>query len=177
MSNPSKQDVLAAESVCGQFVHLLDEAMLKVENCLEQLDDDQVWWRPNDGLNSIGNLLLHMSGNLRQWGIDGVTQNDDQRDRESEFTSDRNASKVALMELVRGTVAEEKAILANLDVETLNQPRSVQGFDVSVLEILFHTMPHFMGHTHQIIYITRLILGDQYRYAWTPDGDRSGVPV
>ena len=68
-----------------EMSHLIDASLLKIDHCLGQLNDEQIWWRPGEGQNSIGNLLLHMCGNLRQWAIVPLTDGEDQRDRAAEF--------------------------------------------------------------------------------------------
>ena len=52
--------------------HYWAEYIDKIERATAQLDDDAVWWRPNEHSNSIANLLLHLSGNLRQWVLGGL---------------------------------------------------------------------------------------------------------
>jgi hypothetical protein len=47
--------------------YLANEYPAKLRLAMAALPDDQLWWRPNNGSNSVGNLLLHLNGNLRQW--------------------------------------------------------------------------------------------------------------
>ncbi len=57
-------DELAA-AVGAAAAHKLDSALERIQHCLGQLTDGQVWHRSQPGLNSIGNLILHLCGNLR----------------------------------------------------------------------------------------------------------------
>ena len=161
----------------ADMAHLLDASMKKIRNCVAQIDDQQVWWRPQESLNSIGNLLLHLAGNLRQWGIVHVLQQDDRRDRDSEFSADGGHTRDELLAHLTETVTEAQAVMQKLTADDLLSRRIIQGFDVSVLEALGHTVTHFTGHTHQIITLTRLILGDNYEYDWDPTKPRTSVPA
>ena len=63
----------------------LEAAFGRIKHCLRQLSEEQVWWRPSPALNSIGNLILHLCGNLRQWIVAGLGGAADHRNRPSEF--------------------------------------------------------------------------------------------
>lgn len=163
--------------VASELTGLLDESLNKVRHCLGQLSDEQIWQRPAPTMNSVGNLLLHISGNLRQWAICGVGQLPDARDRDGEFSATGGLSGEELIELVESTVRETAKLIGGLNAETLSEPRSIQEFDVTVLGALCHTVTHFVGHTHQIIQLTRLMLGDEYDFQWSPATPRGGVPI
>ncbi len=177
---PETQSTTAADIASANiedWCHLLDAAMNKIRNCVGQLNAEQVWWRPQPTLNSIANLMLHLAGNLRQWGIVGVTNGEDDRDRESEFTANSGSSADELSAQLEATVNEAKRTFRELTPQDLLAPRKIQGFDVSILQAISHTVSHFTGHTHQIIMLTRMILGDDYEFAWSPDMPRTGVPA
>lgn len=164
-------------TLVDDFAHLLDASMKKIRNCLAQLDDGQTWWRPQDSMNSIGNLVLHLGGNLRQWGIVSVLEQQDQRDRDSEFAASDGASREQLLTGLTDTVAEAQKVIRSLSPDDLLSKRTIQGFEVTVLEALGHTVTHFTGHTHQIIMLTRLILKDTYKYDWDASQPRTSVPA
>lgn len=174
--SPPTADQLA-QLLIRDWCHLLDAPMNKIRHCLDQLDNKQAWWRPNPSMNSVGNLVLHLAGNLRQWGITGVKNLDDNRDRESEFIAVDGLSCEELLERLTATVSESQQVFADLSPADLIAPRTIQGFDVTVLEAIQHTITHFTGHAHQIIMLTRMIVGDGYTFAWSPDQPRTGVPA
>lgn len=155
----------------------LDQAMLKIEHCLDQLSDSQVWWRPEPSMNSFGNLMLHLAGNLRQWGIVPSTMAKDRRDRESEFSDSSRLPTDELIGLLRQTVSEAKEEWRHLNDDSLSRLVTIQGFDVTLMHAIIHTTNHFVGHTHQMVMLTRMQLGSAYRFHWTPAEDRSSVPV
>ena len=148
----------------------------RIRHCLQQLDDKQVWWRPNESLNSIANLLLHLSGNLRQWIVAGVGGAPDSRNRPEEFAQREPIPKVELWRRLEAVVSEADAVLARLTDEQLLEPRRIQGFDETVLSALFDTLAHLNGHTQEIVLMTRLQLGTAYTFAWAPATPEQGAP-
>ena len=158
-------------------VQILDQSMAKIRHCLSQLSETQVWWRPDPAMNSIGNLLLHLDGNLRQWGVTPFTLARDDRDRNGEFDSRAQMAPEALLEQLEATVEAAKQQWEHLSDDQLQRMVTIQGFTVSHLHAIMHTSSHFVGHTHQIIQLTRLLLRSSYRFHWTPAEDRGDVPV
>ncbi|MFL6229689.1 MAG: DinB family protein [Pyrinomonadaceae bacterium] len=135
----------------------------KIEHCLERLDADGVWWRPNPASNSVGNLLLHLAGNARQWIVAGVGGAEDVRARQDEFDAGTRGDEASLptaQELtarLRATLEEVDQVLARLEPRSLLDSRRIQGLsDVSVLAAVFHVVEHFSMHTGQIIQLTKL---------------------
>lgn len=142
---------------------LTSEYMPKIERCLERLSDEDLWWRPNDGSNSIGNLLLHLHGNVTQWIIGGVGGRPYQRDRQQEFDERTPLPRAELLEKLRAVIAEANTILASLDAEALAARRQIQAYDTTVLEAIYHVVEHFSMHTGQIILITKARTGGDFR--------------
>lgn len=136
--------------------HLSDDYLPKIERCLERLDEADVWWRANPESNSIGNLLLHLEGNARQWIVCGVGGEIDGRVRESEFDERETLSVRELLARLKATLTEIDRILARLDASTLLERRLIQGHHVTVLGAIFHVVEHFSMHTGQIITLTKL---------------------
>jgi uncharacterized damage-inducible protein DinB len=136
---------------------LLTAYLPRVERCLEKLSDEQVWWRPNEDSNSIGNLLLHLAGNARQWIVSGVGGRPDLRVRQEEFDERRMLSRAELLERLRETLAAADEVLARLPSSALLETRHIQGHDVTVLEAVYHVAEHFSMHTGQIILLTKML--------------------
>lgn len=166
-----------ASTAIKEFCNLLDQSMIKIEHCVRQLNDQQIWYRPGNSLNSIGNLILHLRGNLRQWAVCGIGNQTDDRKREQEFTQTEIIPAAALMGGLRETVGQAKEVFQTMNSGELLEPRNIQGFEISVYEAMSHTTTHFVGHTHQIIYLTRLQIGDQYKFQWSPENERSNLPI
>ena len=152
---------------------LVEQYLPKIERCLERLSDEQIWWRPNDESNSIGNLVLHLCGNARQWIVSGVGGAVDARKRDAEFAQREAIERGELLTLLRTTLADIEAVLKNLTAETLLERRTIQGSDVDVLEAIFHVTEHFSMHTGQIIMLTKMLTSSDLRFY----GFEDGVPV
>jgi hypothetical protein len=165
------------ESLIAELLHLIDAAEHRIHHCLRQLSEEQIWQRPRPEMNSIANQILHVCGNLKQWGVDGILGTPSDRDREAEFAADRSDGKEVILNRLTQTLGQVRKILSKLPTEQLESPRMIQGFEVTGLGALMHTIPHLVGHTHQIMQLTRWILGEEYQFDWTPDGDRSAVPL
>src|SRR6266404_3898595 len=137
--------------------HLVEDFLPKIERCLERLTDEQVWWRPNEQSNSIGNLLLHLSGNARQWIVCGVGGAADARDRDAEFAQRTAIARSDLHSLLKQTLADVDATLGQFDDDRLLDIRTIQGLEVSVLEAILHVVEHFSMHVGQIVFITKVL--------------------
>ncbi len=153
----------------------LVSALKKIEHCLEQLSDADLRWRQLPSQNSIQNIILHLCGNLRQWILHGVGGEPDVRNRPREFADRTNRPKAELLAMLCGTIAKCDCVLADFPPERLLERRRIQGFDTSVLAAILDTVSHFVGHQHQIVYITRLRLGDAYRFQWAPATPEQGA--
>ena len=152
---------------------LSTEYLPKIERCLEQLTDAQIWFRPNEASNSIGNLVLHLCGNARQWIVAGVGDSPDRRDRDSEFRQRKIIPKVQLLELLGTTINEVEQVLADLDSNVILERRTIQGKDVELLEAIFHVTEHFSMHTGQIILLTKMLAQTDMKFY----DFSSGAPV
>ena len=143
---------------------LLQDYLPKVEHCVSMLGDDALWWRPNENTNAVGNLLLHLTGNVRQWILHGVGGASCTRHRASEFNATGGADAQALLHGLRSTCAQAGAVLSEVDAASLTERRVIQGVEVSVLGAIYHALEHFSGHLGQILYITKLRTGKDLRF-------------
>src|SRR5688500_16271952 len=129
----------------------------KIERCLEQLSDEQIWWRANEQSNSIGNLVLHLCGNARQWIVCGLGSEPDARTRDAEFAQRDVLPRADLVQLLQTTLADVETLLRQLNPSVLLEKRTIQGSDVEILHAIFHVTEHFSMHTGQIILLTKLL--------------------
>jgi uncharacterized damage-inducible protein DinB len=146
--------------IAGGFIersryYLVREYPTKIERCLDVLPAEDLWRRDDASENGVGNLLLHLSGNVRQWIVSGVGGAPDARQRAGEFSAREGDHAPALMARLRDTLAEADAVLASLDAARLGERRRIQGRDVKVLDAVYHVVEHFSMHTGQIILLTK----------------------
>jgi uncharacterized damage-inducible protein DinB len=134
-----------------------EDYLPKIARCLEQLTDEEVWWRAAAESNSIGNLILHLTGNARQWIVSGVGGGADHRMRQREFDRREVIPRAELLALLEETIEEVDAALRRVDPTSVLARRQIQGQDVTVLEAIFHVVEHFSMHTGQIILLTKIL--------------------
>ena len=135
----------------------------KIERSVERLTEEDVWWRPNDASNSIGNLLLHLHGNVTQWILGGVGGKEHLRDRQQEFDERTHIAVRELLEKLRSVVEEADEIIRGLDDAALLSRRQIQKYDVTVLEAVYHVVEHFGMHTGQIILLAKARTGEDLK--------------
>jgi uncharacterized damage-inducible protein DinB len=138
---------------------LLDQYWPRLRSSVESLTEEQVWWRPNEASNSIGNLLLHLNGNVRQWLIASFGRLEDTRDRPAEFAERRAIVPAALLQKLGVTLHEASGVLSRLTEADLLDTFRIQGYSVSGLEAVYHVVEHFGTHHGQILYINKLVRG------------------
>jgi hypothetical protein len=161
-----------SEAACEE----LEKSLAKIVHCVNQLTTGQVWWRMDESQNSIGNLILHLDGNVRQWLVSGLGGTKDVRNRPLEFSERRPIAKEALLTGLDATVKEATSVLSTMNAVEWLRARRIQGFDVTGVKALFDTVPHFRGHTQEIVYRTRCLLGADYKFSWIPRTADQGAP-
>ncbi len=134
---------------------LTDEYRIKIRRAVEAMPDGTLWWRPNEASNSVGNLLLHLEGNVRQWIVAGIGGATDTRDRSAEFAARESATAADLLARLDAVLDEADAVLASLDERALLEPRAIQGRDVIVLDAVYQVVQHFALHSGQIFFIAK----------------------
>ncbi len=149
-------------------------AFARIVKALQQLDDAQIWSRPSPSSNSIGILLQHLEGNLSQWIYAGVGGNTFRREREAEFTRENGATRDQAIATLHDLEARIREVIANVPEESLLDSRRIQGFDESIMSALMSALSHLELHAGQIIYMTKLMLGDKYVVAWKPANPEQG---
>jgi uncharacterized damage-inducible protein DinB len=135
--------------------YLAVEYPTKIGRCLDVLPADALWRRADEQSNSIGNLLLHLAGNVRQWIVSSVGGAPDTRYRSGEFSAQDGGDAESLLAALRRTLDDADRVIASLTAEQLLERRSIQGRDVLVLEAVYHVVEHFALHTGQIILLTK----------------------
>jgi uncharacterized damage-inducible protein DinB len=135
---------------------LVTEYRTKIRLAVEALPEDSLWWRPNDASNSVGNLLLHLAGNVRQWMVAGVGGASDIRHRAGEFAAQSGPPRAELLAALNQVLDDVERVLGGLTPEALLEHRTIQGRDITVLDAIFICVEHFSMHLGQIILIAKL---------------------
>jgi uncharacterized damage-inducible protein DinB len=136
----------------------------RIEDCLGKLDESQIWWREAGTQNAVGNLVLHLCGNLGQWIGSGVAGEPDHRDRPAEFAAEGGVSAEELRARLRERVGQTCQTIEALSAERLAETIRVQDYDVTVLEAVAHVVEHFAQHTGQILFVTKYLTRQDLGY-------------
>jgi uncharacterized damage-inducible protein DinB len=146
------------------FLDLSVEKLLqfagRIEACLAKLNDEQIWSRGHETENAVGNLVLHLGGNVTQWIIATLGRETDRRDRDSEFMAREGPGAAELAARLRGTVEKALPIIRGLTAIQLTTTYEIQKYSVSGVEVVFHVVEHFAQHTGQIIFATKMLAGE-----------------
>jgi uncharacterized damage-inducible protein DinB len=138
----------------------LQEYLSRIEICLGKLDETQIWTRSRNNENAIGNLALHLAGNVRQWIISSLGNTADHRDRHGEFEARGGIPAAQLAARLRQAVEEATQIISSLTTAQLIGSYVIQDYPVSGVEVVYHVVEHFSQHTGQIIFATKMLSGD-----------------
>jgi uncharacterized damage-inducible protein DinB len=164
---------MSVESLFLQFsVDKLRQFTDRIEICLKALTEDQIWARGGENENAIGNLVLHLTGNVRQWIVTSLGNDPVERDRDSEFSARDGRSSAELTAALRETVERAARIIAGLQTDELTRTYEIQNYRVSGVEVVYHVVEHFAQHTGQIIFATKMLAGSDlgfYRHLRTAD--------
>lgn len=135
--------------------YLVDEYLPKIRLVVAPLSEADIWWRPVEGSNTIGNLILHIEGNARQWILGGVAGHAIERDRDGEFAASDGHSKAQLLDSLTTSIREIGAAILAVTPAQLNEQRVIQGADTTVFGAIYHVVEHVSMHTGQIIQLAK----------------------
>jgi uncharacterized damage-inducible protein DinB len=147
---------------------LFNEYLGKIEQCVDVLSRDQIWWRPNPQSNSVGNILLHLCGNLSQWVLAGLGDVPFERHRREEFAAAHGEHGAALLARLRETVSACRTVARDLSDEKLNRVFVIQGITRDGFGVLLHAVEHMAYHTGQIVYVTKQVVGERTEIEFYP---------
>ena len=144
------------ERLVGELVknalYRIDESSAMVQKCLVEITEEELWLQPNESLNSIANLIVHLCGNITQYIISSLGETDDNRNRSLEFSVRDGASKAALLDTLEHTIEKAKGVILDAKLHQLLKIRDVQGFSLSGVGVIIHVVEHYSYHTGQIAF-------------------------
>ena len=153
-----------AQTIDGIFLEAsakkLEQLVTRIRDCAGKLSTDEIWARGHENENAIGNLILHLNGNVRQWILSGVGGASDTRTRDAEFAARGGTEKAELVERLETTVREAVVVIGDITPRRLIERVTIQKYDVTVMEAIFHVVEHFSQHTGQIVFATKMLTGE-----------------
>ncbi len=153
----STQNILGEQYIDAAIDVLQNKSYPRIVKCLGELNDDEIWRRPNENLASIGNLILHLCGNMRQWIISGIGGAPDKRERAKEFNETGPIPRAELIQRLDSTLQEVVQVLRSADLVKLTESRTVQGEVTTGVSVILHVTEHFSYHTGQISLHVKLL--------------------
>ncbi len=139
----------------NECIARFEQSLQRVNKCLQELTEEDVWHRANENSNSTANLILHICGNMRQYIITGIGGSPDIRERDKEFSANGGLTKTELADLLHITVNEALVVIKNSNEEQLLVTRTVQGNQLNGIAIIIRVAEHFGYHTGQIVFAVK----------------------
>ena len=140
------------EELVKNALYRMDESTRMIKKSISDISDEEVWQKPNSSLNSIANLMLHLCGNISQYIISSLGENEDKRNRDAEFSATGGLTKAELLKKLENVVDTAKRVIFDATPNQLVRMRSVQGFTFSGVGIILHAVEHYSYHTGQIAF-------------------------
>jgi DinB family protein len=147
-------DKIAMEALRSKITRIFPA---QIRACLEELTDDQLWWRPNDTSNSVGNLVLHLSGSTRHYLCRAIGGLDYQRNRPAEFAERGPIPRDQLVRILDETIAQANAALDSFDTANFSAPTDDTKDYATYFDQILGVTVHIAAHMGQIEYITKLL--------------------
>ena len=147
--------------------YLREVYLPRLRKAVETLPERDLWWRPHAGVTSVGNLLLHLDGNLRQWILGGLGGAEDRRRRSEEFTRREGGTKAELLGALAGTIEEAAKVVERQT--GLDRALRIQGFETTPREAIYHVVEHLSWHVGQIVWIAKMRAGEAHGIAFYDD--------
>lgn len=154
-----------AEQVFLKYsIDKLEQLGGRIQSCLDRITEEQIWGRNSGNENAVGNLVLHLCGNVRQWIGFGVLGMADIRNRDREFQARGGVNKAELSERLTACLNEVISGMRQLTDADLVSMTRVQNYDITKLEAIYHVVEHFSQHTGQIIFATKWLTGEDLAF-------------
>ncbi len=158
----------AEDKVINEFVenalHRLDQSTRMILVAFMLLEEQDVWKRSNEASNSMGNLILHLCGNITQYVISSLGETEDMRERDIEFDTQSGLSKAELLKKLNDTVNKAKDVIENTTSKEWLKKRAVQGFNFSGIGVVLHVVEHYSYHTGQIVFWVKQLKNTDFRF-------------
>ncbi len=162
-------NTLAAHVVSESCQYLEEVYLARLLRALEVLPASDLWWRPHEDALSVGNILLHLEGNVRQWILSGIDGRSDDRDRAAEFATDDGPDGELLFATLAATVRDACDVIGRMDGAALVRPLTIQGTETNGVRAVLHVVEHFSWHVGQVVWIAKARAGARHGLAFFDD--------
>ena len=138
----------------------------QIQECLNGLQLEQIWWRPNEASNAIGNLVLHCIGSTPFYIGHVIGNSNFVRNRDAEFSERRSHPTAELLAHLNIAIEEADDVLSHLDPATLLTPAERALKPAIVMDIISLQVAHYALHVGQIAYATKLLNANAIDEVW-----------
>ena len=145
------------ESFLEYSIERLREHSQRIQTSLDQLTEQHIWWRGAETQNAVGNLVLHLTGNLTQWILETLGGEPPTRNRDAEFAAHGGILRDELKKRLHDVVERSTVLIQAIPEQRLQEKVTIQGDEMTVLQLVYHVVEHFALHTGQIVYATKLL--------------------
>jgi uncharacterized damage-inducible protein DinB len=166
---------LASTFIARSRHYLVVEYRTKLHTAVLALPPDALWARANEASNSVGNLLVHLAGNVRQWIVDGVGREPSLRNRAAEFAVRDGPRAEVLLRDLDSVLRDVDRILGGLTHEELLTDRTIQGRDITVFEAIYHVVEHFSLHLGQVVLMAKAHAPGSFQFYEDAEGMATAV--
>jgi uncharacterized protein DUF1572 len=157
MANDLEKPIhLMLEELSDRLLRMYPE---EIRECLAALDDDQIWWRPNEASNSVGNMVLHLTGNLNHYLGRGVASSGYKRTRAAEFAEKGPVPREELLRRFEEALGWARRAFERITPESLMDTAELGEESMEIARLVISVTTHFNGHVGQIIYVTKMVKG------------------
>jgi hypothetical protein len=146
----------------------------QVRACIGCLTDDQIWWRPNPGSNSVGALVLHLSGAIMEFLCRRVGGVPYERQRDAEFAETR-MGRDQLLQVFDAAIRHATDTFTAVSPSRLSQPSTIPDYYTLLFEDLVGVTVHMANHAGQIVFITKMLTEGGIRDLWSQTHRDSGA--
>ena len=129
----------------------------QIRTCIGELSDEQLWWRPNEQANSVGNLVLHLSGSMRHYLLRGIGKIEYERDRPGEFSERGPIPREQLLATFDDTIQQANELLSAFDSSRFSEPSDEPDYVPTLFDVIYNISIHLATHAGQIVYITKML--------------------
>ena len=163
MADTRTLDQVALEAFRSRITRILPT---QIRACIEELSDEQLWWRGNDESNSVGNLVLHVSGSTRHYLSRSLGHIDYKRDRSAEFAERGPIPKQQLLAIFDETIAQAASVLDSFDTSRFTEQSEEPNYYGTIFEQVFGVAIHLATHAGQIVYVTKILKEGAVNELW-----------
>ena len=144
----------ALEAIHSRITRILPA---QIRSCVEELSEEQLWWRPNEQANSVGNLVLHVSGSMRHYLSNRVGGIEYERNRPAEFAERGPVPKQQLLATFDETIRQAGQVLDAFDTSRFLDATDEPNYVPTIFDLIFNIAIHLATHAGQIVYVTKML--------------------